>query len=60
MKIQLHFKTPDVIDYAVWGQHHRINVETLKEKLKKYIKYDEQLIVEFDTETETMTIIEQT
>ena len=52
MKFKLIFKTPDVLD--------QLDKETSSENLRflaKYLKYDEIITVEFDTETETAEVI---
>ena len=65
MKFQLTFKTPyvtDAIDDMADADHNdgeeRENlVETAKELARKFVEYDEYIRIEFDTETQTATVV---
>ena len=57
MKIRIMFKTPDAADYAV----ERLDEDTaaeVKEKLKRWIKYDELVQLEYDIEADTIKVLE--
>ena len=54
MKIRLSFKTPDVTD-----QLNEEELEAAQTVLKKFIKWSENIQVEFDTETNTAKVLEQ-
>lgn len=66
MKIQLCFKTPDVVNDALERSGMgptRDNTGwmtdgTIKHKLEKWIEYGEYLTMEFDTETGSFTPVE--
>ena len=57
MKIQLHFKTPDVLHYAMEDltPDEKDEVEVLA---RKWLEYSECLTVEIDTEAETCVVVE--
>lgn len=52
MKFRLTFKTPDVTFNALENVDED-KQEEVKELIEKYVKYDEYLTVEFDTEDKT-------
>ena len=60
MKIRVMFKTPDAIEYACDSydipEESRYNVT---EKLKKWTGNSELIIVEFDLEEGTATVVER-
>jgi hypothetical protein len=56
MKIQLTFKTPDVVDYALEDLSED-DKEIAKEVIKKFVTYDEYITVEVDTELETCDVL---
>ena len=56
MIISLIFKCPDCLDNAIFDIPDE-EVEKALEVFKKWIKYDEYLTVEIDTETGTCTPI---
>lgn len=57
MKFQLAFKTPDVLDQLeeIENEEER---ETVKCLAKKFLQFQEILIVELDTEKQTATVME--
>jgi hypothetical protein len=67
MKISLTFKSPDVIDSAL--QDHFGDGELTDEQqnnkdaaitfIKRYVKYDEYVTIEFDFEKETVVVKER-
>jgi len=57
MIVTVSFKTPDVLDYALEGIDED-EAEEVKAKLAKWIKYEECLTVEFDTDKMTATVKE--
>lgn len=67
MRVQLTFKSPDVVDYALndlfsdeENDHDDIDGldrDTLENDLKRYIQYGEYLTVEYDSETKKMSVI---
>jgi len=52
MKVYLSFKTPDVID-----QLDEEEKDAAGELIKKFVEYDENITVEFDTETGTCVAV---
>lgn len=56
MKFKVTFKTPDAVDYAIedLSEDER---EEAKETARKFIEYDEYVVIEFDTETKTATVL---
>ena len=57
MIVIVNFKTPDVLDYVL-DDLDEADAEEIKEKLSKWIKYGENLAVEFDTDKMTATVKE--
>ncbi len=57
MKIQLTFKTPDVIDYALENIEDKAEKEDITYELNKWIKYGEYAYLEYDTETKKMIVL---
>jgi len=56
MKVLVNFKTPDVLDYAL----DSLNDDTrdkVKEDLAYWIKYQECVSIEFDTDKQTATVL---
>lgn len=56
MKIQLTFKTPDIVDYGIEDLSEE-DKEIAKEVIKKFVKYDEYITVEIDTDLETCDVL---
>lgn len=56
MKVQVTFKTPDAIDFALEDVPEDQKDEVRKQ-LKKYIKYEEYAILELDTDTGNVTVL---
>lgn len=66
LKIELHFKTPDVVDEAVddiqidSDGREEYEIEdirlSLKSKIKRHIEYGEYLTVYYDTDTDKLTL----
>ena len=73
MKFEVTFKTPDVCndaireycnnysDYADQSdKEDSLELESdIKDVLKKFVKYDELITIEFDTETKTAKVLER-
>ncbi len=65
MVIQLTFKTPDVMDQI--GDEFEVDEEgemtpaeiKMRNFVEKFVKYDEYIYVEFDSETETVKVLEK-
>lgn len=65
MKIQIHFKTPDALYYAIEGETQYVEDEEEKEEIKseilsvceKFIKYGECVTIEIDTKTGTAEVL---
>jgi hypothetical protein len=69
MKFLIHFKTPDALDYVIkkhtqFRRDFEVNEEQIEEEItklksvaKKFIKFNEEIKVEFDTDAETATIL---
>jgi hypothetical protein len=55
MKIQLTFKTPDVIDYAIEDLSED-EKEIAKTACEKWVEYGECINVTIDTDTETCIV----
>lgn len=56
MKVRLTFKSPDVVDYAIEDLSEE-DKEIAKTVIKKFVKYDEYITVEIDTDLETCDVI---
>jgi uncharacterized protein YerC len=56
MKVRVTFKTPGVLDDVVSNQSEEAIDEAL-EFVKKYVKYEEYVTIEFDTEAKTATVL---
>lgn len=60
MKLELIFKTPDVVDMAIDNMYgeplEEEQVSEIKQKLSKWIKYGEILKLEYDSETNEITV----
>ena len=59
MKIRVSFKTPDAVHYALQDSFpaQEDGYEEAKELLEEYIKYGENVTIEFDTENRTATVL---
>lgn len=57
MKVQVTFKTPDVLDYVL-DDLDEDNQEILKRLAEKYIKWGELVTLEFDLKNETVKVLE--
>jgi len=63
MVIRVVFKTPDVVDMAIQeaigsGTDELTEMrEQIEEALSKFVRWGEQITVEFDTEVGTATVI---
>lgn len=65
MKFRITFKTPyatDAIDHILDADHNdgeeREELKAvMKETANKFIEYDEYVVLEFDTETKTATVL---
>jgi len=62
-KITVHFKTPDVVDMAIQeaigsGTDELTEMrEQIEEALSKFVRWGEQITVEFDIEAGTATVV---
>jgi hypothetical protein len=57
MKITLNFKTPDVTDCAFSNIEDEDEKDAIANKLRGWIRYGEMLTVEYDTETDAMSVV---
>lgn len=61
MNFQLTFKTPDVLDQLreeVEGEdREEEQMEAAQDVIKKFLRYGESITVEFDTKTQTATVV---
>ncbi len=57
MKVRLIFKTPDVLDQLTNTYEDEDTAERVAESLKQWIKFSEIIVVEFDVETNTATVV---
>lgn len=48
--LRLTFKTPDVLSYAT-------DDETLRQKLSKWIEYEEYVTLEYDEDKDTIRVV---
>ncbi len=56
MKIQIMFKTPDAVDYAIEGLTDE-EKEEVREVIKKFVQYGECCRIEIDTSNDTAHVI---
>lgn len=66
MKFQVQFKTPDALRYAITDACCKVAIEkrealldSLNYTANRYVRYSECITVEFDTETQTATVVPQ-
>lgn len=59
MKIRLLFKTPDVTDQINLGILDEQTAAGVRAIIAKFLVWEECITVEFDTEAQTATVIEQ-
>ncbi len=57
MKIQITFKSPGALDCAT-ANLSKDEKDEAAEVIEKFIKYDEYITIEFDTETKTARVLE--
>lgn len=57
MKFKLTFKTPDIIDQI--EDLSEEDVAAAKETLDRFVKYNECITIEFDTESQTAIVIQK-
>ncbi len=64
MKFRVNFKTPDAMRYAITDACGKFPIEMREAALdslnftaSKYVRYNECITVEFDTETQTATVV---
>lgn len=57
-KIKVTFKTPDAVEDAVKNFNGDWGVEIDTSVFDKFVKYNEYVTIEFDTETQTATVLE--
>lgn len=55
MKLIIQMKTPYAIDDAMLEVGK--DADKVKEKLAKWFRYEEQITLEYDTETDTMVVV---
>lgn len=53
MKVQLTFKTPDVAD-----QLSKEEMQEFGTLIRKFVKYNEYVTIEFDSETQTVSVVD--
>ena len=58
MKIQLTFKTPDVVDYALECIEDEDQRHELESVIEKFVEYGEYVSIEIDSETKTARVLE--
>jgi len=56
MKIKLHFKTPDVVDYALEDIDEDLR-EEVKNELRTWVEYGECVSIEIDTVAGTAVVL---
>jgi hypothetical protein len=64
VKIKFYFKTPDVLGYAMMDsfgntEEDEEDKERVKKDLEKWIQYQENVTLEYDTETKDMRVLPQ-
>ena len=58
MKIKVFFNTPDAVDEALAKDYmSEEDNQEAKNFIKKFVKYDECVTIEFDTEANTATVL---
>lgn len=57
MKIRIQFKTPDATHYALEDVPEEMKSEA-EDLINRFVRYDEYLTVEFDTEANTAIVVE--
>lgn len=55
MKVHLTFKDPNALSDI---DHLNDNVDEVKETIRKFLRYDELITIEFDTNSKTATVVE--
>lgn len=58
MKIRLSFKTPDVSMYAMEDIEDEDERSKAEDAIRKFVKWDENLTVEIDTETQEAVVLQ--
>lgn len=61
MKLQINFKTPDATYYPLkeFKQDHTPEeLESMENLIKRFVKYDEYVKIEFDTQSQTAKVIQ--
>jgi hypothetical protein len=56
MKIQITFKTPDAVFFALEDLSEE-EQEYAKQLLEKWVKYEEVVTVELDTDAKTLNVV---
>jgi len=66
MKLRVTFKTPDAMRYAIIEACGKVDIEkrealleSLNYTANRYVRYNECITVEFDTETQGATVVSQ-
>lgn len=61
MKIQLYFKTPDVVHYALQDEEvlnlDEDQQDEIKSVISKYVEFGEAVTIEFNTKTGEATVL---
>lgn len=57
MKFKVTFKTPDAVQYALEELPAGSDFESAQKVLDKFVEYNEYVRIEFDTETQTATVV---
>ncbi len=61
MKLQVSFKTPDAAYYPLkeFKQDHCLEeFDKMENLIQKFVKYDEYVTIEFDTQSQTAKVIQ--
>jgi hypothetical protein len=59
MKLNITFKTPDAVDYALKDIESKEEQEDVKNFLSKFISGGEYITICFDTDVETATVVKK-
>jgi hypothetical protein len=57
MKIQVTFKSPDAVDFAIEDQNLEEHRDEIEKKLKKFVRWGEYIDVEFDLDKMTAKVL---
>ena len=57
MKFRVTFKTPDAVQYALEELPADADWESAQKVIDKFVEYNEYVRIEFDTKTQTATVL---